>query len=221
MNRSYSLSLGLAAMLAAGSVAAQVPATAPPPPPPPVVGDTLIRGLNPGDDIRIAVFRNTELSGDFPIAANGTIVHPLYRDVQVTGMPMSAVEDRIRVFLTRYVTNPQFIIQALVKVVVAGEVRSPNIFSVPPEATIAQVLMLAGGPTDKAKLDKIKVVRRGGDLTVNMSKADANATRIRIASGDEILVPRESSFFRDSFGPAMSTLGAVAAIINIFLRYRN
>lgn len=233
MNRTYVFLPLLAAMFFGGNVSAQTPVpppgpppapspVAPPAPPPaPVILtplDTTVRGLSPGDEIRIAVYRNLELSGDFTVAANGTILHPLYREVQVTGIPMSAVEERIRVFLMKYVTNPQFIVQALVKVVVAGEVKAPNIYAVPPEATIAQVLMLAGGPTNLAQLDKILVVRRGGDLHIDMSKADANATRIRIASNDEILVPRGSSFFRDTFAPVISTVGAVAGIINLVYR---
>jgi protein involved in polysaccharide export with SLBB domain len=72
------------------------------------------------------------LSGDFTVAANGTINHPLYREVQVTGIPMSAVEDRLRTFLARYATNPQFVVLPLVKIIVGGEVRNPNVFSVPP-----------------------------------------------------------------------------------------
>ncbi|HLE56049.1 MAG TPA: polysaccharide biosynthesis/export family protein, partial [Rhodothermia bacterium] len=67
------------------------------------------QALNPGDQIRIMVWRNPELSGDFTVAANGTVNHPLYREVQVTGISMSAVEDRLRTFLARYTTNPQFV----------------------------------------------------------------------------------------------------------------
>src|SRR4051812_11768962 len=70
-------------------------------------------GLNAGDQIRIVVWRKPEFSGDFAIAANGTIIHPLYRDVQVTGVPLSVVEDRLRTYLTRYETTPQFVIQPL------------------------------------------------------------------------------------------------------------
>ncbi|MEO7501028.1 MAG: polysaccharide biosynthesis/export family protein, partial [Gemmatimonadaceae bacterium] len=52
--------------------------------------------LNPGDQIRIVVWRNPELSGDFTVAANGTLNHPLYREIQVTGIPLTAVEERLR-----------------------------------------------------------------------------------------------------------------------------
>src|SRR6476661_3509710 len=118
-----------------------------------------VDGLNPGDQVRIAVWRNPELSGDFTVAANGTLTHPLYREIQVTGIPISAVEDRLRTFLSRYTTNPQFVISPLVKVVVSGEVRTPNVLSVPPETTVAQAIVLAGGPTAAAQLGHVRLLR--------------------------------------------------------------
>jgi polysaccharide export outer membrane protein len=174
--------------------------------------------LSPGDQIRIAVWRNTELSGDFTIGANGTITHPLYREVQVTGIPLAEVEDRLRTFLTRYTTNPQFVIQPLVKVIVGGEVRTPNVFSVPPETTVAQAVVLAGGPTERGALDHVRLLRDGQEIVVDLSRAESQSATLQIRSGDQILVPRITNIFRDYVGPAASTIGAIAAIINIILR---
>lgn len=175
-------------------------------------------GLNPGDQIRISVWRNPELSGDFTVAANGTITHPLYREVQVTGIPLPTVEERLRTFLTRYTTNPQFVIQPLVKIIVGGEVRSPNVFSVPPETTIAQAVVLAGGVTETGRLDRIRLLRDGQETTVDLSRADSRAASLQIRSGDQILIPRKTNIFRDYVGPAASTVAAIAAISSIFLR---
>jgi polysaccharide export outer membrane protein len=175
-------------------------------------------GLNPGDQVRIAVWRNPELSGDFTVSANGTLNHPLYREIQVTGIPISAVEDRLRAFLTRYTTNPQFVVQPLVKVVVSGEVRSPNLLSVPPETTVAQAVVLAGGPTQNSKLDRVRLLRQGQEITLNLNSADTQAAALQIKSGDQIIVPARSQIFRDIIGPIMSSIGAIAAVTNIILR---
>lgn len=66
------------------------------------------QGLAPGDQIRITVWRKPEMSCDCVVAGNGTIIHPLYREIQVIGVPLATVEDRIRLFLARYEQNPQF-----------------------------------------------------------------------------------------------------------------
>lgn len=179
---------------------------------------TSSEGLNPGDQVRILVWRNTELSGDFTVAANGTLVHPLYREVQVTGMTMAAVEDRLRTFLTRYTTNPQFVISPLVKIIVAGAVRSPNLFSVPPETTVAQAIVLAGGPTTEAQLNHIRLLRDRQEISVDLSRADSQAASLQIRSGDQIFIPTRRNILRDFVGPVTSTIAAAAAITSIFIR---
>lgn len=174
--------------------------------------------LNPGDQVRIVVWRNAELSGDFTVAPNGTLNHPLYREVQVTGIPLSAVEDRLRTFISRYTTNPQFVILPLVKIIVGGEVRSPNVFSVPPETTVGQALILAGGPSDRGKLNAVRLVRDGQSVNLDMGRPDSKAASLQVQSGDQIFVPRAVNLLRDFVGPTASMIGATAAIINIFLR---
>ena len=175
-------------------------------------------GLAPGDQIRIIVWRNTELSGDFLVAADGTITHPIYREVQVTGLPMTAVEEKLRTFLTRYTTNPQFVVMALVRIVVGGEVRAPNLYSVPPQTTVTQAIALAGGATELANLSEVRILRDGQEVKVDLTRADEKAGLLQIRSGDQILIARKRNIFRDIIGPTASTLGLVVAITNIFLR---
>lgn len=172
-------------------------------------------GLKPGDQVRVLVWRKPEFSGDFSIAPNGTITHPLYRSVQVTGVPLSVVEERLRTFLLQYETNPQFVIQPLVKIIVGGEVRAPNLYSVPPETTIAQAVALAGGMTDRGRLDRVRVVRAGREILVDLTRPDASAAQLQIRSGDQISVARRGSVFRDVVSPAASLVGALAAIAGV------
>ena len=176
------------------------------------------QALNPGDQIRILVWRNPELSGDFTVVANGTLNHPLYRDVQVTGVPLTVVEDRLRTFISRFTTNPQFVLLPLVKIIVGGEVRSPNIFSVPPETTITQAVILAGGPSERGKLNNVRLLRDGQTINLDMGRPDSQAASLQVRSGDQIIIPRSTNVFRDFIGPAASMVGAVAAIVSIFLR---
>lgn len=182
--------------------------------------DTFSGGLSPGDQLRIIVWRNPELSGDFPIAANGTVTHPIYREVQVTGIPMATVEEKLRTFLTRYITNPQFVIIALVRIVMGGEVRAPNLYSVPPETTITQAIALAGGSTEFANLRKVRILRDGQEVVVDLTRADEKAGLLQIRSGDQILIPRNRNIFRDVVGPVASTAGLLVGITNIFIRRR-
>ena len=205
MKPSIRLSLALVALLTASSQAhAQTS----------VAGDPIGQTLSPGDQIRIVVYRDVDLTCDCVVAANGTIVHPLYREVQVVGVPMPVVEERIRIFLSKYKQNAQFVIQALVKIVVRGEVRSPNIYSVPPETTLAQAVQLAGGSTDNGRLDRIVVIRDRQEIKVDLSRPDSEAAMLQIRSNDQIVVGRKRQPVLQYIAPITGSLGLILHIIN-------
>src|SRR3954463_16042051 len=110
------LSLASAMLLGARSLSAQtVPAAA----------DQMT--LSPGDSVRIVVWRKPEFSGDFVVAPDGSITHPLFRSVKVAGMPFATAEANMRQFLSGFEENPQFVMEPLIRVAVSGEVPRPSV----------------------------------------------------------------------------------------------
>ena len=103
--------------------------------------------LSPGDSVRIVVWRKPEFSGDFVVAPNGTITHPLYRSVTVGGVPFATAEANLRRFLARFEENPEFVMEPLIRVAISGEVEKPQVFALRPETTIAEAIARAGGTT--------------------------------------------------------------------------
>ncbi|HEY9450735.1 MAG TPA: polysaccharide biosynthesis/export family protein, partial [Gemmatimonadaceae bacterium] len=77
--------------------------------------------LQPGDMVKVTVWRNTEMSGDFVVGVNGALRHPLYQEVPIAGIPLHQVEERLTKFLTKYEQNPQLVVEPLFKVTVGGE----------------------------------------------------------------------------------------------------
>jgi protein involved in polysaccharide export with SLBB domain len=175
--------------------------------------------LRPGDVLRIAVWRQPpEWSGDFAIAADGSISHPLYRSIRVTGVPLSNVETEFRQLLGRFDENPNFVLQPLVRVVVMGEVQQPNLYRLPPATTVAEALALAGGPTERARLGSVRFIRDGHERSLDLRDTSGEITRIEVRSGDQILVPRRSAIFRDVLAPAASLLAAVGWLVNLTVK---
>ena len=175
-------------------------------------------GLNAGDQVRVTVWRKPELSGDFSVAPNGTLAHPLYREVSVVGVPMSVVEERLRVFLGRYETNPQLVIEPLVRVIVGGEVRSPNLLAVPPETTLAQAIALAGGPTERGLVNKVRVIRDNQEIKLDLSRPESSVATLQVRSGDQILVGRRGAPVRDYIAMFSSSVAAIVAIVSLSTR---
>ena len=174
--------------------------------------------LTTGDQLRVTVWRRPEFSGEFTVAADGTLLHPLYKEVSVRGVSMSVVEERLRAFLTRYETNPQFVVQPLVRVVVGGEVRSPNLLSIPPETSIAQAIALAGGPTDRGRLSRVRVLRDGQEIRIDVSRPESDAATMQVRSGDQILVGRQGVLIRDYIAPISSSVAAIVTIVSLITR---
>ena len=205
--RRAAIALGLLAITAAAGAsdaAAQTPARA-------------SATLEPGDLVRLIVWRSAALSGDFEIAADGTIRHPLYRSVKAAGVPLDMLESRLRTLLSRFEAQPQFVIEPRLRVAVSGEVREPNLFSLSPELSIAQAIALAGGPTERARLDQVRVLRDGREIILDLTRPASYGT-MRIRSGDQIVVPRRKDTFRDTIAPIAAVTGAAAAVLNVILR---
>ena len=182
------------------------------------VGD--VTALSPGDALRITVWRKPELSGEFLIAADGSISHPLYREVRVTGLSMAAVESRLRDFLATLEAKPQFVVEPLLRVAVSGEVRQPNMYSLRPEMSLAQAVAIAGGATERGRRDRLILVRQNRERLVDLRRTDASGAGMIVRSGDLIVVEQRSTFFRDVVAPVVSILGATASIVSVILYNR-
>lgn len=183
----------------------------------PRVASTSDPVLRPGDLVQIAVWRQPEWSGEYDIAADGTIAHPLYRAVRVAGVPVSVAEDRVRAFLRRYEETPAFFMQARFRVSVGGEVRDPKLYTLAPEVTIAQAVALAGGPTERGQLDRVRVLRAGQEIVVDLTTPELGTAGMPIRSGDQIIVPRRRNIFQEYLLPASSVAGGLVGIINLLL----
>lgn len=174
--------------------------------------------LAPGDLLRVTVWRRPEFSGDFIIAPDSTITHPLYRDVKVAGIPLKMVEDRVRTFLARYETNVPFVISPLLRVFVGGEVRQPNVYNVPPGTTIAQAVALAGGPTERGMLEEVSLVRQERREILDLTSANSHSAIMEARSGDQLLVARRRNFFIEVLAPSSSVFAAAAAVASIIIQ---
>jgi len=177
--------------------------------------------LRPGDMLRLSVWRHPELSGDFLVAPDSTVVHPLYQRVQVAGVPLPVVKERLRALLVTYEQGVEFAIEPLFAVTVAGEVRQPNLYRLPQGTTFAQAIAQAGGPTELGRLDRVHVIRRDSAMVIDLARNYSRYERLPIASGDQVLVARrsDSNFLRDVLYPLASLTAAVAAVL-AYSRYR-
>lgn len=131
------------------------------------VGDYVI-GVQ--DKLRIRVFEIKDLSfEDEEVGSNGYIELPLIGTVQAAGLTTAQLQHEIaRRLAEKYLQSPQVSVSvaesASQKVTVEGEVKNPGVFQVKGRTTLMQVITMAGGPSDKANLHKVGVIRVEGGI---------------------------------------------------------
>lgn len=179
----------------------------------PAAAQDTTAAVRPSDAIRLAVWRQTEFTGEFPIAPDGTILHPLLSEVRVVGRTREQVREQIRQVLLRYENDPQFVFDYLYRVGVTGEVRLPNLYSLPPETTIGQAVAAAGGVAEYGRLDQVRLMRGGREILLDLRNPSPEVAEMRIRSGDQIRVPRRGASWRDYVGLAAGLVAAVASVI--------
>ena len=175
--------------------------------------------LHPGDSVRVAVWRNLELTGAFLVAEDGTLRHPLYQAVHVAGIPIDSVSARLGSFLAQFSTNPQFVVEPEFRIVVRGEVRAPAVYTVPLETTLGGAIATAGGPSEGAQLRRVTLVRDQHSYLLDLSDPAAPWTASPIRSGDQIIIGRKSNLFFGTILPLVTASAAVASLISVLRRY--
>lgn len=148
--------------------------------------------LGADDEISVNVFNEPDLSlAKTRIAANGSISMPLIGQVQVKGLTIDEVEAKITaLYLGDYLKKPDVTV-AIVEYrqfYVNGEVNKPGGYSYREGMTIQRAVSLAGGFTERAARNKIKLMRENN--AQNVINVDLNTP---VLPGDVITV--EESFF--------------------------
>lgn len=167
------------------------------------IGERREHILQPGDDVRLEVFREPELSGQFRLSPDGEIRHPLLGTVPLKGLSVSAAEEMIRTALAeKYLVNPRVLLKlestTATQIMVLGEVKNPGIITMPygERLTLLEAIVRAGGFTPKAAPNRTTIVRRvdGKQTTLRVRVADmlsgrGGARDIPLEPNDVITVP--------------------------------
>ena len=162
------------------------------------------RVLQAGDEIDIQIYREPELSGTFKIGPTGDIRHSLAGPISLAGMTEEEAETAFTQRLAKdYLVNPRVIIKLLStqssQIVLMGEVKKPGVYPLPfgEPLTLLQAIAGAGGFTDLASPDRIRIVRRmpdGGQTTLKFSVSDLLGGKgeqqdVPLEPNDVVMVP--------------------------------
>lgn len=143
--------------------------------------------LGPGDKLRITVYNETALTGEYTVTPNGKIAFPLVGDIAVKDATIETVQTAIAARLADgYVNDPKVSAEILTfrPFYILGEVNRPGEYPYASGLTLGQAVAVAGGYTYRANKTTVFLRRaRSAERTV-----DLRAVPVDVMPGDTIRV---------------------------------
>lgn len=173
--------------------------------------------LVPGDAVRVTVFGEEELTGEYPVDQNGVVVFPLLGERRVLGMAADSLEQVLVQDYREFLTDPAINVTVLRRVSVLGEVREPGLYPVDLTMSLNEALALAGGVSPNGNLNDIRLIR-GTDVMLRDMEAGVPLSATPVMSGDQIFVGQRSWLSRNM--ALVTTLITVSASLTIALLVR-
>jgi protein involved in polysaccharide export with SLBB domain len=120
--------------------------------------------LSPGDKIKVIVFGEDKLSGDYQIDSAGGVSMPLAGTVQAAGLTKPELEQALTAkFKSEYLRNPRVTVDVISfrPFYVLGEVKNPGEFPYRNGLNVLSAIAIAGGATYRANNTVVWIQRAG------------------------------------------------------------
>lgn len=148
--------------------------------------------LGPNDRIRIVVFGQSNLTGEFVLDGNGVLAFPLIGNVPANGVTPSELQSTIASKLDpEFLRNPSVAVEVASRrpFYIVGEVQKPGSYPYVTDMNVLNAIATAGGQTYRASMAAFYVKRLKDGRTVRVA---ANQETV-LQPGDVVIV-RERNF---------------------------
>ena len=195
---------GLVATLLLSGCRMAPPATTP-------VPQSMMRSwtTQPGDQVRVRVWREPELSGEVFVQADGSAIFPALGRLMVGGLTADSLNALLLARFRERILDTPVDATLIRPLPVLGAVRGPGVYQVEPTATAVQVIARAGGTLGSEELPRIQLLRHDGaryDISPEQSLGGFD-----LRNGDALLVQDRSWLVRNQ--RRIIVISAVSSII--------
>lgn len=143
--------------------------------------------LGPGDKVKVTVFNEPALSGEFAVSSEGKLSLPLVGDINAAGMLASEVARKNEALLGNgYLRSPQVSaeVAAFRPFFILGEVKLPGQYPYVPNMTLFGAIATAQGFTPRAAR-KMVYIRRADS---QQEEAFALSPDLKVFPGDTVRI---------------------------------
>ena len=143
--------------------------------------------LDSGDKLRVTVFGQTDLSGEFAVDGSGMLSMPLLPPVKARGLTTEQLQKELETELGKtLLRNPNVSVQVTEfrPFFILGEIGQAGQYPYVNGMTVETAVAIAGGYSYRADRDVVRITRKEGDKVVEMNVAPTAIVK----PGDTILV---------------------------------
>jgi len=173
--------------------------------------------VGPQDILNITSFDQQDLTGKYPVDADGTFTFPLIGRVKAGGLTLRELEAELkRLLKDGFFKDPQLAVGVesyrSQKIHIVGEVRNPGTYALTGEMSLIEAIARAGSTLPSASGEALIVRPRSGKqaagplmpngvdneaTTVDLKELQSGAlsTNVSLKDGDTIFVPRAETIY--------------------------
>jgi polysaccharide biosynthesis/export protein VpsN len=148
--------------------------------------------LGPGDKVRITVFGEPDLTGEFEINGEGILSFPLVGEVPAGGASPRDLEAKLVTLLKDgFLVNPRVNVEVINyrPFFILGEVTKPGSYPFITSMTVVTAVAIAGGYTPRANKSRMTIVR-----VIDQKRREIDATEATPLLPEDIVTVRERFF---------------------------
>ena len=165
--------------------------------------------VGPGDELRIRVWGQLSFQANVRVDRSGDIYLPQVGPIHVASVPFAELDGHLRAAVGRVFHNFDLTVDLgqirSLQVYLAGEARTPGVYTVSSLSTLVDALFAAGGPNTQGSLRNIEL-RRGSQTVGRFDLYDLlvrgyKSSDAKLLPGDVIFIP--------PVGPQVAVTGSV------------
>ena len=171
-----------------------------------------------GDRIVLSYISDIPHIDTLPVRTGPTLELPANASISLAGVLRSELRAKVQSEVLKYIKAEDIEVTPLTRVGVLGEVARPGYFALRSDVPIADAIMMAGGPTPTADVER-SVIRRGNsefrssDETRQAISRGLTLDQFGLSAGDEIVIARRRDFLSGSVMPIVGALASITAIL--------
>jgi polysaccharide export outer membrane protein len=162
----------------------------------PALAQNSANSFQVGDLVMLRVERESVLTDTFVVETGPTLRLPVIGVIPLAGVPRTDLQAHMTRELGRFYRHPVVEARSLVRLSVVGEVAVPGWYPLRGDVVVTDALMAAGGPTQLARMDGMRIERNGEAIWEDDRLRDAlgqgrTVDQMGLRSGDQIIIPRQ------------------------------